>query len=63
MKWHMEEGVCGHRCSGLDAFQLAGGGCVPHFGKLGETIGCDDENDNLLVYCPFCGTKLAETYP
>ena len=63
-----DEGACrpvlGHICSGLARYQTRDGSydsnCVPIFGADGTTMGCDDTNYAIIVYCPFCGIKLQE---
>ena len=53
--------VRGHICSGLiEHWEYAHYGCIPRLGNLGELCGCDDTNHIYILYCPYCGIKLAD---
>ena len=55
--------MLGHWCGGLAEFQEAGGGCSPSYTKEGFMEGCDDDNDVLPLFCPFCGELLKALEP
>jgi len=52
--------VRGHLCEKLKRFQeFSTYSCIPKFTSKGFTTGCDGINRVPLLYCPFCGEKLA----
>ena len=53
--------VRGHTCSGLETFQKAQTfyGCRPRIDANGMVLGCDAENPIPILFCPFCGERLA----
>lgn len=64
--------VRGHICPGLqDHFDAATYGCIPaatygcipRITEEGTIAGCDDINEEPILFCPYCGEKLPEPTP